>query len=752
MERNMIIALAVAAVLVIGVVVVVVNFQHSKVTVTIEQEGEGTVEPSVGSHEYDKDSTITVKGTPANGYTLYGITVNGKSVTVNDNQADIKVTDGMKIVVSFQSSVGVSTQDPSASMSVPGPYGRDATVTVTFTGLIGTDSLMARNYASENYGTKASILDMKLAKNTNFESASIVMSMSGDLSKGTVVSLSGGAQPTDISMHYDSASNMSVVSFVTSHFSEFLIYDGHVSTPQGLRNIAQMVNTDMADIPYVILDKDIDLNNQEWTPIGKDSADSTNKPYAFNGTFDGKGFRIMNMTISTGNNQVGLFGVVENAVISDFTLMNVNVLGGSKVGAVVGESYLKTQITDVDVKNCTVVGNHFVGGIAGYMQGAVKECTVTGTSDAHSTIKAIPVTSGTTYIDGDKVGGIVGYVQNHQTDMAYTVSACELGYTDVIAYRDVGGIIGCIVETDPEYATMVNGNVVYDVNITADQTVNPYGYVTPNANKIVGRLSGEYTARNNMFSQTMTMVRVAVDSNSDLEEIMGNGSDKVYVKLSTNLALNSGSDVQYGGRNTAQITIDGNGNTLTLNTTYMSTMDLVNPGGMLILNNLKMTSSQTSGTWDIYDILFQCNVTMESVSFDKAIALDNIGKTSVLKNVKITEDNDYYAMWIAAGADVSIDGLIIDSEGRGIKVSDQYVSNPGLTEITISNSTFDTVKKAAILVGSAGGAYIDWGTGNDISKVSADKNNAVWVDIDYVPFAGKVTVKGCTKVVEPTNA
>ena len=181
-------------------------------------------------------------------------------------------------------------------------------------------------------------------------------------------------------------------------------------------------------------------------------------------------------------------------------------------------------------------------------------------------------------------------------------------------------------------------------------------------------------------------------------------------------------------------------------------MDLVNPGGMLILNNLKMTSSQTSGTWDIYDILFQCNVTMESVSFDKAIALDNIGKTSVLKNVKITEDNDYYAMWIAAGADVSIDGLIIDSEGRGIKVSDQYVSNPGLTEITISNSTFDTVKKAAILVGSAGGAYIDWGTGNDISKVSADKNNAVWVDIDYVPFAGKVTVKGCTKVVEPTNA
>ncbi|MBO7205843.1 MAG: hypothetical protein J6V08_05445 [Candidatus Methanomethylophilaceae archaeon] len=749
----MIIALVIAFVIAIGVVVVIVEFQDPKVTVTVSQEGEGTVDPSVGTHDFDENSTITVKATPANGYLLYGITVNGESVAVNNNQAEVKVSADTDIVVTFENYASVSAQDPVAGMSVPGPYGRDATVTVNFKGLVSADNLMVTNYASQNYGTKASVLDMRLSNRTNFESASITMSMTGDLSKGTVVSLSGGQQPTGISMTYDSASNMSVVSFTTTHFSQFLIYDGHVSTAQGLRNIAQMVNTGMADIPYVILDKDIDLNNQEWTPIGKDSVDSVNKPYAFDGTFDGKGFRIMNLNISTGNDQVGLFGVVVNARISDFTLMNVSVIGGSKVGSVVGESMFDTQVSDVDVRSCTVIGNHFVGGVVGYMQGTVTECTVTGTSDAHSMIKAIPNMTGTVYDNGDKVGGIVGYVQNHQMDMAYSVSACEVGYTDLVAYRDVGGLIGCIVETDPNYAVMINGNIVYDVNVTADQTVNQYGYVTPNANKIVGRLSGEYTARNNSFSQTVTMVRVEVDSNSDLEEIMNNGSDKVYVRMVSDLALDvSEPNVQYGGRNTAQIQIDGNNNTLTLSTTQISSMDLVNPGGMLMLTNLGMTSTQTSGTWDVYDILFKCNVTMESVTFDKAIALDNVGRTSVLKNVKITENNDYYAMWIVAGADVSIDGLVIDSEGRGIKVSDQYVTNPGLTEISITNSTFDTAKKAAILVGSAGGAYVDWGTGNDISKVSADKNNAVWVDIDYVPFAGKVTVKGCTKVVEPMNA
>jgi hypothetical protein len=54
LERNMIIALVIAFVIAIGVVVVIVEFQDPKVTVTVSQEGEGTVDPSVGTHDFDR--------------------------------------------------------------------------------------------------------------------------------------------------------------------------------------------------------------------------------------------------------------------------------------------------------------------------------------------------------------------------------------------------------------------------------------------------------------------------------------------------------------------------------------------------------------------------------------------------------------------------------------------------------------------------------------------------------------------------
>ena len=750
-ERNKVIALAIAVVVILGVIVVVSFMGAPKVTVSVEQDGQGTVDPSVGDHSFDKDSTITITATPAEGYLLYGVTVNGEEVATDDNKVKVKVTDDTKIHVYFEKYANVSSQSPEAELSVSGPYGSNTAAYVEFTGLVNSDSLMITNTAVQNYGQKASVFDFRLMDDTNFESADVTLSIPGDVSKGTVVFLGNGTQPTGITMTYNEGKDVTAVAFTTAHFSQFLIYDGHVSTAQGLRNIAEMVNTGIADIGYVILDNDIDLRGEEWVPIGKDSAESTDKPYAFSGTFDGKGYRISNITVTTGNKQVGLFGVIENGTVTDVTLMNVNITGGSKVGAVAGETYFDTTISDVNVMGATVRGNHYVGGIVGYMQGTVTKCTFSGTGDAHSTIIAIPNKTGTTYDNGDKVGGIVGYVQNHQMDLAYSVSACQVRYVDITAYRDVGGVIGCIVETEPDYAVAIHGNVLYDVNVLCDQLTNPYGYVEPNANHIVGRVSGEYSVNNNMMSQTLVSVSVAVETDSDMEDMLDNTSDIISISLGSDVTVDvSDSNTKYGGMNTRSLTIDGNGKMMTLSTTYWSRMDLTNPGGTLVLKNLVMDSTQTSGTWNSYDVTFMCDVTMDSVKFQKAMALDNIGGSATLKDVTITEDNDHYAIWVVAGTDVTIDGLTVNAS-RGIKVSDEYVTNPGLTEIDIEDAKFTTQKKSAILVGSEGGADIEWGNGNDISGVSADKVNAVWVDIDYVAYAEKVTVEGCTKVIEPAS-
>jgi hypothetical protein len=162
-----------------------------------------------------------------------------------------------------------------------------------------------------------------------------------------------------------------------------------------------------------------------------------------------------------------------------------------------------------------------------------------------------------------------------------------------------------------------------------------------------------------------------------------------------------------------------------------------------------MTSSQPTGTWNSYDLTFSnCNYAIEDVVFEKAIAFDNAGKSVSLKDVTIKETHDYYAMWITAtGQNVTIDGLTVESAGRGIKIDEQYVGTPAKVTLNIANSTFKTAKKAAILVKSAVGAEINVSNVN-IANVAADTTNVVWVDADSAAYFDLVTVNGATKKQE----
>ena len=97
-------------------------------------------------------------------------------------------------------------------------------------------------------------------------------------------------------------------------------------------------------------------------------------------------------------------------------------------------------------------------------------------------------------------------------------------------------------------------------------------------------------------------------------------------------------------------------------------------------------------------------------------------------------------------------GLVTNGmSNRGIKISDEYIDGDAATAMSylnIKNSTFKSDKKAAVLVGSKGGATITV-DGLDISGVAADQTNAVWVDGDYLDYANLVTVAGATVINEP---
>ena len=253
-----------------------------------------------------------------------------------------------------------------------------------------------------------------------------------------------------------------------------------------------------------------------------------------------------------------------------------------------------------------------------------------------------------------------------------------------------------------------------------------------------------------------------VTSASSLAQCLTANEKTINVVLCVNIDLPISSlgqmtggsgEYKLGGEDTENFIVDLNGKKLNITTTYWSNLGAKNDDALFTIKNGNMTSSQATGTWNSYDVTFSnCNYAFEDVVFEKAIAFANAGKSVSLKNVTINETHDYYPMWITAeGQQVVIDGLTINSSGRGVKIDEQYVGTPAKVTLNINNATFKTAKKAAIVVKSVEGAEINV-ENIDISEVAADEVFAVWVDEDAAANEDKVVVNGALCKVEGSSA
>ena len=110
---------------------------------------------------------------------------------------------------------------------------------------------------------------------------------------------------------------------------------------------------------YVELTDDIDLGNQLWTPIGKDS-------HEFTGCFDGQGHTVSGLNATA--QYAGLFGVIKNAeitgVVVQGTVTSNNASSGDAGGIVGRATGTKNTITDCG-NEATVSGGSNCGGILG---------------------------------------------------------------------------------------------------------------------------------------------------------------------------------------------------------------------------------------------------------------------------------------------------------------------------------------------------------------------------------------------------
>ena len=119
-----------------------------------------------------------------------------------------------------------------------------------------------------------------------------------------------------------------------------------------------------------VLTANIDLKNEEWTPIGIGNGTENNGAtidFPYSGTFDGNGHTISGLNVNYGNKNGGLFCYVMNATIKNLTAAgSVTYSSGDGVayGGIVGCADSST--IENCTNRCTVTGNWYAGGIVGW--------------------------------------------------------------------------------------------------------------------------------------------------------------------------------------------------------------------------------------------------------------------------------------------------------------------------------------------------------------------------------------------------
>ena len=195
--------------------------------------------------------------------------------------------------------------------------------------------------------------------------------------------------------------------------------EGTEENPYLLYTRADMfcVNNDV-NASYKLMD-DIDLEKQEFTPIGNAEAG------AFAGTFDGNGHTISNLKVSSGK-YAALFGCNEGTV-KNIVLKNIDVSGTRYAAGVVAENAEAGSIADCKVLSGKVQGvdglNPLnIGGICGLNGGKME-----GVFENRASVKSEEISS--------IAGGIAGK------------STADIELSDVRNYGDItgdcaGGLIG----------------------------------------------------------------------------------------------------------------------------------------------------------------------------------------------------------------------------------------------------------------------------------------------------------------------
>ena len=220
---------------------------------------------------------------------------------------------------------------------------------------------------------------------------------------------------------------------------------------------------DGLDGNYVLSD-DIDLSGHEWRPIG-------DKSIQFNGTFDGQGHTISNLSVNitsdSGDVYAGLFGVLgEESTVKNLGIINSLISATStndyaSSGGLAGSNY--GTIINCYNKGIVAVssesGDAYSGGIVGINSGTITNCYNTGAVTATS--------ESDNALSGGIAGQNSGTITNcYNTGAVTATSESDNALSGGIAGQNSGTITNCY------WLNNISNGVGSGIQITYDNEIN----------------------------------------------------------------------------------------------------------------------------------------------------------------------------------------------------------------------------------------------------------------------------------------
>ena len=237
---------------------------------------------------------------------------------------------------------------------------------------------------------------------------------------------------------------------------------------------------------YFVQTADIDLDGINWMPIG-----SVTQEHGFMGNFDGNGFKIKNLTISSptldsdGYAYAGFFSVTEGTdannqnIIKNLTIENVTI---DTTGHIVSAAIAYPYYTIVDnVKVCgdiNITGGNYTAGALAYTRRCVNASNVSVVGNDGSTITG-----------AQTVGGVISDIQmNGGLTAVYSNFSAE--NLTITGTKQVGGIAGIIATQTLNGATVKNVTIVCSDTNRVGQVAGAFGGTSTISNIVVEKVTG----------------------------------------------------------------------------------------------------------------------------------------------------------------------------------------------------------------------------------------------------------------------